>query len=219
MSNNKPDEPTARPDAEMRPSDMPPETVNEKRRHLTKFAAGAPVLVTLASRPVFAGQCLSNMLSGNLSPGHINGNCSKGRSPGGWGLPGGQIFNYSTTGAWTAIGFDYGTLTVGQPANQLSSYTGGATIATLTLMGAGILNKDSVASNVPLREVLAIDPSSRQQTRHLVCAYFNALLSALPGSTFHYILTPQQVLDLANGTINYPTGYSSLQSFLGSTWS
>jgi len=191
--------------------------VNVRRRRLAKFAVGGPVLVTLASRPAFAGKCLSNMLSGNLSDPN-RGNCSKGWSPGGWGLPGGQVHTYSTIGAWTAIGFAYGTLTPGASYSQLASYTGGATIATLASMGVGVLNKNSVASDVTLREVLAVDPSSRQLTRHLVCAYFNALLSDLSGSTFHYILTPQQVLGLAGGTISLPPGYSDLQSFLGSTW-
>ena len=219
MSISKPDESVVTPDADLPISlESVEATINEKRRRLTKFAVGAPVLVTLASRPVFAGQCLSNMLSGNLSPGHINGNCSKGWSPGGWGLPGGQVHIYTTIGAWQAIGFAYGSLIPDGNASQLTSYTGGATIATLTSMGVGVLNKNAVDPNVPLREVLGVDPSLRQDTRHLVCAYFNALLSALPGSTFHYILTPQQVLGLASGTTSFPTSYSSLQSFLGSTW-
>lgn len=192
--------------------------VNQKRRRLAKYAVGAPVLVTLASRPVLAGQCLSNMLSGNLSDPN-RGSCSRGWSPGGWGQPGGQVHNYTTIGAWTAIGFSYGNLTSGENANQLTSYTGGATMSTLSSLGVGVLNKNGVADDVPLREVLAVDPSSRQLTRHLVCAYFNAKLSALSGSTFHYILTPQQVLDLASGAIGLPPGYSDLQSFLGSTWS
>jgi hypothetical protein len=55
-------------------------------------------------------------------------------------------------------------------------------------------------------------------TRHLVCAYLNAKLSALPGSTFTYILTVQQVLDLAGGVIPVPPGFNNLQTFLGSTW-
>ena len=50
-----------------------------RRRQLAKLGFGAPVLATLASRPVFAAPCLSNMMSGNLS--HPNrGNCAKGWS-------------------------------------------------------------------------------------------------------------------------------------------
>lgn len=216
MSNNKPDESVASPDADMRSShDGVDINVNEKRRRLAKFAVGAPVLMTLASRPVFAGQCLSNMLSGNLSPGHVNGNCSKGWSPGGWGEPGGNVHTYSTVGAWSAVGLGYGTYqsSCGHD-NKYECYTGGATLGDVP---SG-LNKDAMPSTTLLRAVLTIDPDSHQLTRHLVCAYLNALLSALPGSSFHYVLTPQQVLDLASGATSYPSGFASLQSFLGSTW-
>ena len=68
MSNNKPDDTLASPDVDIQSSQNSiVATVNEERRRLAKFAVGAPVLVTLASRPVFGAQCLSNMLSGNLS--------------------------------------------------------------------------------------------------------------------------------------------------------
>lgn len=188
-------------------------TVSAQRRKWAKLGLGAPIVMTLASRPVLAAQCLSNMMSGNLSNPN-RGNCSKGWSPGGWGQPWGQVHTYTTVGAWTAIGLLYGNLTPGKPANQYDSYTGGSTLANVD----GALNKKPWPSNKLLREILVVDPSDHQLTRHLVCAFLNAKLSALPGSTFHYILTVQQVLDLANGVIAVPPGYSSLQAFLGSTW-
>lgn len=171
-----------------------------RRRHLAKLGFGAPLLATLASRPVFAGQCLSNMMSGNLSNPN-RGNCAKGWSPGGWGQLGGNVHIYSTIGAWTAIGLDYHT-------------------ATMSNVPAA-LNKDSVPLNTLLKTLLMV-PQTGQLTRHFVCAYFNAKLSALAGSTFTYILTVQQVLDLANGVIGIPVGApgypSNFNTFLDSTW-
>ena len=186
-----------------------------RRRQLAKLGFGAPILATLASRPVFAGQCLSNMMSGNLSNPN-RGNCSKGWSPGGWGQPGGNVHIYSTVGAWAAIGLLYGTLKPGGKANQYSDYTGGATLANFP-----VLNKDAIASTTLLREVLT-NLQLGQLTRHFVCAYLNAKLSALGGSTFTYILTTQQVLEMASGSIGIPAGApgypSNFNTFFDSTW-
>jgi len=197
-----------------------------KRRRLAKFGLGAPILMTIASRPVLAAQCMSNMMSGNLSNPN-RGNCSKGWSPGGWGQPGGMVSSYSTTAAWAAINLNYGGLggTVNAPsglcsnANQYDCYFGGATMANVP----GVLNQNSVATTVLLREVLTQDNGTRQKTRHLVCAYLNALLSELQGSTFHYILSTDQVKKLANGTIVPPvippsTTPLTLTEFLDWTW-
>jgi len=56
-----------------------------------------------------------------------------------------------------------------------------------------------------------------QLTRHLVCAYLNASLSE-NSTGFKYVMTTQQVVGLASGTISLPPGYTSLQTFLDSTW-
>ena len=187
-----------------------------RRRQLAKLGFGAPVLASLASRPVFAAPCLSNMMSGNLS--HPNrGNCSKGWSPGGWGQPGGNVHTYSTIGAWTAIGLLYGTLKSGGDSNKYADYTGGATLANVP----SVLNKDGILSTTLLREVLTT-PQLGQLTRHFVCAYFNAKLSGLSGSSFTYILTTQQVLDMAAGIIAIPVGApgypGNFNTFFDSTW-
>ena len=184
------------------------------RRRWAKFALGTPVLMTLASRPVLAAQCLSNMMSGNTSPGHDQGHCSTGWSPGGWGMPGGNVYTYSTLGAWTAVGLSYGTYrnSCGQHS-QYDCYADGSTLANVP----GVLNRDNMDSGTLLRAVLMVDPNAHQLTRHLVCAFLNARLSALHVG-FTYVLTPQQVLDLASGAIPLPPSYNSLQDFLGSTW-
>lgn len=174
--------------------------VSERRRRLAKFGFGAPVLMTLASRPVLAGQCLSNMMSGNLSN-PTRGNCAKGSSPGGWGQLGGMVQGYSTAAAWTAIGLNFNT-------SKMSDVP-------------PVLNKNSIAGNTLLTTVLAV-PSTGQLTRHFVAAYCNAKLSGLSGSTFMYILNTQQVLDLATGKILIPVGApgypGDMNTFLDSTW-
>lgn len=187
-----------------------------RRRQLAKLGFGAPVLATLVGRPVFAGQCLSNMMSGNLSNPN-RGNCAKGWSPGGWGQPGGNVHTYTTVGAWAAIGLLYGTLKNGGKSNQYADYTGGATLADVP----GVLNKNGLPTSTLLRAVLTT-PQLGQLTRHFVCAYLNAKLSALSGSTFMYILTTQQVLDMASGLISIPPGApgspGDFNAFLDSTW-
>ena len=84
-----------------------------------------------------------------------------------------------------------------------------------------VLNKNSVPANTLLTTVLTV-PQTGQLTRHFVCAYFNAKLSGLSGSTFMYILTTQQVLDLASGAILIPNGApgypGDMNTFLDSTW-
>ncbi len=190
------------------------------RRRFAKLALGTPVLVTLASRPVLAGQqCLSNMMSGNTSPGHNQWLCAKGWSPGGWGQPGGNVFSYTTPGAWSAIGLNYGTYDadnckdVSHPSDKkYQCYGGGSTLASVP----GVLNKGGLPSTTLLVDVLC-DPKLDNLTRHLVCAYMNALLSA-KDIGFKYILTTQQVLDLASGTIPLPPGYGDMNTFLDSTW-
>ena len=70
MSDHKLPEPGARrPDAEG--------DVNNSRRQFTRIGVGAPVLLSLASQPVFGANCLSNALSGNLSD-PDRGNCTMG---------------------------------------------------------------------------------------------------------------------------------------------
>jgi hypothetical protein len=190
------------------------------RRRFAKFALGTPVLMTLASRPVLAGQqCLSNMMSGNTSPGHNPGHCMKGWSPGGWGQPGGNVSSFPTAQAWAAIGLNYGTYDptncpdVNNPsANKYQCYGGGSTLANVP----GVLNQNSLPSTTLLVDVLC-DPTLGQLTRHLVCAYMNALLSALGGG-FTYILTTAQVLGLATGSIPLPPPYTNMNTFLDSTW-
>ena len=60
--------------------------IDISRRGFTKIGASAPVLMTLVSRPVLGANCMSEMMSGNLSDHGQNdhGSCSAGKSPEAW---------------------------------------------------------------------------------------------------------------------------------------
>ena len=170
-----------------------------RRRQLAKLGFGAPVLATLASRPVFAGQCLSNMMSGNLSS-PDRGNCSKGGSPVGWGQPGGKIVGFSDAVAYSTAGF--------------------SPTALLSILPSALL-KESIPAGVTIIGVLN-KPYDNTFTRHFVTAYLNAALGE-KSATFQYILTRQQVLDLATGVAKIPVnapGYltNNFKTFFDSTW-
>lgn len=182
--------------------------VNRGRRRIAGAGIGAPILMTLASRPALGAPCLSNMLSGNLSD-PDRGLCQKGWSPGAWKNPVGQILTYGTLTAWTQAGFNFGTLKLNGNPSKLSDYEGGSLVTdTPFALPAG------APANLTMRE--AFKQYSGHIIFHLLAAYLNASLSA-NDSTFEYILTPQQVVDLASGATPIP-GNVSLNSFLDSTW-
>ncbi|PCI70479.1 MAG: hypothetical protein COB26_03025 [Piscirickettsiaceae bacterium] len=193
------------------------ENIDKGRRRFGKAGVATPILMTLASQPAFGWgggmQCLSNMMSGNLSDPN-RGDCDLGWSPGGWCHPVGQINGMDTISAWTSAGFDYGVYNpVGtgcspQNSNKPDCYTGGSTIS---MMPAGI-NADGFSGDTTLREIICKTAGGGSDTRHCITAYLNA---SLPG--INYILTQQQVIDLCNGTIPVPGGIS-LRSFLDTTW-
>lgn len=179
---------------------------NPGRRRLTGIGLGVPVVLTLASRPAFGGQCLSNMMSGNLSA-PDRGHCSRGWSPGAWKNTGGTINGLPTLSAWTKAGCVYGTA---KKVDNAWTCTGGTLLTT-----AGITAPSGTAPKNTLSEALLNYPSSIQF--HVVAAWLNAKLSEADAN-YQYILTPQQVLDLASGAIPLPPGYQNLKSFLDSTW-
>lgn len=197
------------------------------RRKLLRLGA-APLILTIPGRSALAGACLSNQLSGRDYQGR--GECSKGWSPGGWGQPGGGIHTFSTTAAaWSAIGLAYGnekTCSVTSPRDTPDRngkcWEGG------TLMGDGLipswLNLNGVSGDTPVRKVLAPSyfrlgtPAQYKPTRHLLAAYMNARLSEVLGSAYNYVLTVEQLQKLVNNELPLPTGFSTLQDFLDTTW-
>ncbi len=169
--------------------------VSESRRRFTRLGVGAPVILSLVSKPVLGAQCLSNMLSGNLSD-PDRGACSRGGSPGAWKNRGGRISTFSTVDAWSAAGFSY-----------QNSTTSTAPFSSLL---------SGVQSNIRLVQILRDNPGTLNAG--IICAYLNARLSENTGGSFKYILTSAQVVGLVNGSIPLPPAYVSLHSFLYSTW-
>lgn len=186
--------------------------VDVSRRHFSRLGAVTPVLLTLASRPVFGANCLSNMMSGNLSD-PDRGQCSLGWSPGGWKNPNGQINGMPTITAWQAAGYYYGELDGnndrkcvkrnGKIKNKRECYSGGSVYGDTPLPG-----NDSRT----LIEILGTNDIKK----HYIAALLNASLSQ-SDSGFNYILTVDQVIGLCNRTIPVPGGLS-LRGFLDSTW-
>lgn len=187
-------------------------TVDESRRQFSRLGAVTPVLLTLASRPVFGGNCLSNMMSGNLSD-PDRGHCGPGWSPGGWRNPVGQVNGMDTLDAWDAAGYYYGELDGnddpsctkrnGQFKNKRECYSGGSVYGDTPLPGG---------DSRTLIEILGTNDIKK----HCITALLNASLSENVDG-FTYILTVDQVIGLCNGTIPVPGG-QSLRGFLDSTW-
>lgn len=192
--------------------------IDLSRRKLAKMGVAAPVIMTLASKPVFGAQCLSQMMSGNVS--HQEGSCSLGWSPGGWCGEGGMVNGMGTVDAWTAAGFKFGTevcikMHPQDGTCQKYGFEGSSTVLGDTLFSFSSnanLPPNTEPREITMREVIC-DPRIDQELRHCLAAYLNA---SLPN--FNYILTQAQVIGLCDGSIPLPPGYTSLNSFLDSTW-
>jgi len=90
-------------------------STDSRRKFLTKVAIGAPLLTTIASRPVWAGQCtLSGNLSNNVSNQDDTTKCSM------WGYSGGAWCNghANNNGFWALVG-----LTKDSPLSSLLTST------------------------------------------------------------------------------------------------
>ena len=85
------------------PSKVSTDTSSARRGFLKKAAISAPILTTIAARPVWAGQCsLSGNLSNNVSNHDPSTHCfAQGYSPGGW-LHG----HANNNGYWAKISLD-----------------------------------------------------------------------------------------------------------------
>jgi len=198
------------------------------RRKLAKIGAAAPVIMTLASRPVFGAQCLSQMMSGNAS--HQEGSCSLGWSPGGWCNAGGEVNHVPTSQAWSDAGLTMGTKVCssgnGQgngPGNGQGSGLGdGSGNGNCTFDGGSPVTETPFSppggypDDISILEVIT-DPAIDPELRHCLTAYLNACLSESTAN-FNYILTKAQVLDLCSGG-TLPPPYTSLTVFLDATWS
>jgi len=178
------------------------------RRKLAKAGVAAPVLMTLASKPVFGAQCLLQMMSGNTS--QQDGSCSLGWSSDDWCNEGGTVNSVPTSDAWSDAGFTMGTKNCQDNGN--CTYHGGSQVEKDTPFS----HPAQHAANISILEVIT-DPAIDQELRHCLTAYLNASLSEKV-TNFNYILTKSQVFDLCSGGA-LPLPYTSLTIFLGDTWS
>lgn len=155
--------------------------------------AGASVLATLSSRPVWGAQCLSNILSGNLSdPQRGRDNCDTGYSPKEW---------REMPSMWPP-GVTYGTCdtTVVATCASCAQYTGGTKFR--DLFGHGTTR--------PIRDLLCKNPN--WYVSHLAAAALNAM--TMPG----YSMSREDVLDIYDGVIMGDKGKSEIKAILRETW-
>jgi hypothetical protein len=80
MSDNMTPEEQLKPTPEPAPEPGDRHPLDSSRRSFARLGLGAPVLMTVASQPVFGVNCGSNAMSGNLSD-QNRGSCTKGWSP------------------------------------------------------------------------------------------------------------------------------------------
>lgn len=204
------------------------QVVDKSRRSFAKAGMAAPVIMTMASRPVFGAQCLSDMLSTTQSHAPTS-NCWGGLSPGFWRNPGGTVnaTGQTTKDAWNVAVYGsashtpeaYGTLKTSCfkqdgvtsricNASKAKDYEGGAPYSTTGLSGG--------FGSQPMREVLINNPGS-DVGFHYIAAWLNIMYAAnTPG--LQYILTLSQFQNFLTGAANVPSNYTDLVDLLKSNY-
>jgi len=181
--------------------------VDLSRRKLAKVGVAAPVIMTLASKPVFGGAlCLSQMMSGNMSQ-TGDGSCRLGLNYDTWTEP-------TSAGLWVVALGGTEDSTYGAPKPNWSDcgdFTGGKHFNAYF----------PGARNQPMRKVLCKPGwkiemvnggGSNAESRCWIAAFLNSKYDS------EYILTTDQVLCLWDGTQDVPPGYMSLNDFFEDTW-
>lgn len=152
--------------------------VDTSRRRFTRLGAGAPVLMSLASQPVFGVNCLSNGMSGNMSsdPDRMNGSCEMGYSPdelltmNNWGTP------YTP---YTEVGHT--------PLAQMSWFV-------------------ECPAEMTLKDILEADVTEGIRGRHKVAVA--AMVNTNPLMGPNYVMSHEQFEDLIHGRIDVPYNVS-----------
>lgn len=214
------------PESDNRDSSPPsPERgAGTSRRAFTRIGAvSTPIVLSLASRPVLATQCLSEALSGNLSDQRES--CLPGLSPGAWKTPGGAgvwpapfsrgVYHPDATytknnGSTEACGIKNN----GDPAkpNQWECYVGGTTAGGGTW--AVIFQAAGIPLDLTLLEILWVYSGTSMGVpgAHIVSALLN--MYSFPS---YAISSEADLLGLVNGDIPIPGGLS-LNEYLDTTW-
>lgn len=178
--------------------------VDNNRRKFSKAGVAAPIIMTLASRPVFGVPCLSNMMSGNLSD-PDRGGCVLGYKPKIWRKE-------SSATEWTNLGLEYGdisdTCSLVNP-DRWQCFTGHDP-------ATGKVDTSTLAMLPSLATVPGYDPNYSLlgclwtayggDLKHGVCATLNAM--AIPD----YALTVAEVAGLLDGSVPPVPGLSGRQT-------
>lgn len=186
------------------------EGVNKRRRFIQGAGIAAPVVLTLASSPVFGAQCLSGLQSGNLSH-PKDDSCWGGQSPGFWKVyynkdgtlnPGVSCpFGASKKDCWSTAGFVYGDYGNGKKDDLVNGIGHNGTKLSATIL-TSISSDSRTLSQILLNE-------NGSDIWHLVAAMLNSYYCQNNGSGQHYIITPAQFIGLLDGSIPVPGGGSA----------
>ena len=179
------------------------------RRGIAKAGLAAPVIMTLVSKPVFGAQCLSQIMSGNISPHVGEGSCSLGVGNAVWKNP-------TSKNDWAvALGVDsdsaYGAKKLNKNGTKCWHFTGGKLFSDY-FPGAISKPMRKILCNGTLKNVEVSGGGASAKRKFWIAAYLNSRFST------DYILTPEQVLCLWDGTQSVPPGYADLNDFFKSTW-
>ncbi len=176
--------------------------VDKSRRRAIGAGIAAPIIMTLASKPVFAVQGLSNMMSGNTSQQKFRGDCYYGGFSHGWWK---DPHNQARKDSWL--------LATGQTnievakSTQVSTFFTNAGCASSPFTGtlfAAVNNNGSAACQI---------------VSGLLNYYYyaNGGKDEISGKTGRYFLTLEQFRDLNDGVNTkwtVPKGYSSFADLI-----
>ncbi len=190
---------------------------NESRRRFTKAGLLAPpVLMSVASRPVFGAQCLSNALSGNLS--HPDrGECSTGYDPAHWrGSPGSWPGSIDNT-EWPYLDDIYADHMVADPPTWPSNCADCNSSGSWICVGGTLFSDVFGGSDARSMYQILCDEGDSASGFGTYSRLIAALLNALTNGD--YALTVVQVRDIANNDPYIVSKISDIDAFLESTWS
>jgi len=192
--------------------------IDKSKRKFSKAGMVAPVIMTLASKPVFAVQGLSNMISTHGSAACRGDDRYGGMGVNFWKKAGGEgmtVLNdiqtqahpdVSVIGAWEIAGFVYGTYDGSGNKNFASNYTGGTV-------------DPGFGTSKTLRKIL----KDGGNNSHLVAGLLNASYfeAKAGGGTTQYIFTVAEFWDMYNNPGNYFVGdfpYTDLVQLIASNY-
>jgi len=206
--------------------------IDSKRRSFAKTGIAVPVIMTLASRPVFGAQCLSEMLSTTMS-GSPNAFCAGGQSPGFWkALTGATDPYFDMEGtrapeAWDATLLSYGTLNPvcyksnGDPKscnpNKWENYSGGTAYNSSFLNGNTFNSSgDTALDALSLREWLNSAGSQNDNYDHDYFHLIAGLLNArfYDNSPGYYMFSEAEFWEMYNDPSLVPSPYNSLRDLI-----